>query len=1135
MTTSAQLGVARQAVQLQINQTKPEVRALEDSVGSGRTWNEIENGWTKTSQKLFNQSSTLDNLQKQNAGLNNDPGQTRLTTLITKNQVEVTTMQTTMNGVRTTAFKNTQVTAVSQNITKNSSGEIIKAEQIGSVETSRYTTPVFGDNQIFGTNATSLEDIIPEIESMNKPTNARRAQLGTDFQDQLADLKGSGATSTVGAGAPVKKIGQTQTSAISKSTGGAVTPLSGNDLNTGSGTGGGAGGKVEVAPGDDAFSNNRNSVGNAINADGVEGRTSIAEEFLKPIKASPNPLLGLASQTYSVSIYMMNRSEYVQFLGTDKKTLPTRQLILQSGGAKAEERNKYFDVDFYIENIEFETVLGSQGSGAPHNVVKLNFDILEPQGITFLERLKKATTDHVQEPGVNINAQTYLMVIRFYGYDEFGNLVTKRDLPSATGTNGEAQARELESTSDPEALVEKFIPFQFNDINYKINNKAVVYSCNCATPQNIVGYSTARGSIPFNFQLSASSVKKLLNGNSELQPLVPLVTRTTVKKPSFTEFGDATTINVQEDVTTSVEQQRAGKLGLQDRTVTSGLCDALNQHQRELAKKNGMIPDEYIIEIEDVPGLIDAKMNKQGRTDKTRSKMQTSSDPSEQKNMEKVAVDKQTKEYSISAGTQIIQLIDQVLKNSTYVTAQQTIAFDEITNKEIRNPPVKTVQWYRITQFAAPKEYCKIRNDYAYQITYRISRYQINTPRSPYFPPAMYRGAHKIYNYWFTGLNTEVLDFDIEVKSNFVTIMGKDGLITDEDVAVGNDARFAEKRFFQSAPDSSTQGAAGDAGRPAAQLAARLYSPADVSKADLTIVGDPDFIMQSELFYSAGNLEAFEPDGSVNGNAGEVLFEIRFNRPVDYNMATGETPVNAENSDSKITGEKNLAAESLVYAATNVTNKLADGKFTQSIQGVARMFDNAVNSPKQKQVEKNVVEEPGLDAFGGAGGAISPTTPRASKVETPVARPTPTGASRSNTGSTSFTPDPRAGNFKTATVDGSRTNTQPYTSATVNNATTTKIAKLPDATVNYSDDADVTPGESDWQPRSGTVVQPPVQPKPGSNTVSDDAGTKTSPVQESLFAKRRREARARSEAAQARGAKSTGFQGGGTNASSAFR
>jgi len=372
-------------------------------------------------------------------------------------------------------------------------------------------------------------------------------------------------------------------------------------------------------------------------------------------------------------------------------------------------------------------------------------------------------------------------------------------------------------------------------------------------------------------------------------------------------------------------------------------------------------------------------------------------------------------------------------------------------------------------------------------------------------------------------LNTEILDFDIEVKSNYVTIMGKDGLIADEDVAVGNDARFAEKRFFQSSPDSSTQGAAGDAGRPAAQLAARLYSPADVSKADLTIVGDPDFIMQSELFYSAGNLEAFEPDGSVNGNASEVLFEIRFNRPVDYNMATGETPVNAENSDSKITGEKNLAAESLVYCATNVTNKFVDGKFTQSIQGVTRMFDNAVNSPKQKQIEQNFVDD---DPDGGD--IVVDDAVRASKKVVP-----PGGPSRQvqpNAGQ-----DPRAGNSKAATINGSKTNTQPYSSATVNNATTNKIAKLPDATVNYSDDADVTPGESDWQPRSGTVVQPPVQPKPGSNTVSDDAGTKTSPLQESLFAKRRREARARAENAKARGAKVVGSSGGGVNKSSLFK
>ncbi len=42
--------------------------------------------------------------------------------------------------------------------------------------------------------------------------------------------------------------------------------------------------------------------------------------------------------------------------------------------------------------------------------------------------------------------------------------------------------------------------------------------------------------------------------------------------------------------------------------------------------------------------------------------MKTSSNPNEQRNMEKQFLDTESKEYSIGAGTQITQLIDQVMK-----------------------------------------------------------------------------------------------------------------------------------------------------------------------------------------------------------------------------------------------------------------------------------------------------------------------------------------------------------------------------------------------------------------------------------------------------------------------------------------
>jgi len=252
-------------------------------------------------------------------------------------------------------------------------------------------------------------------------------------------------------------------------------------------------------------------------------------------------------------------------------------------------------------------------------------------------------------------------------------------------------------------------------------------------------------------------------------------------------------------------------------------------------------------------------------------------------------------------------------------------------------------------------------------------------------------------------------------------------------------------------------------------------------------------------------------------------------------MATGETPVNANNMDSKITGELNLAAESQVYAAVTVINKFASGKFTQELAGVARTFDNAVNSPKQKQIEKNEVEEDFSDLDGALNdGAISATTPRASKTVIPP------GARSSRQFQPNAGQDPRAGNFKTATINGSKTNTQkkdPYTSATVNNVTTGRIAKLPTPPVQDMDD-DIPEGNTP----TATKSTPLVQPKPGSNTVSDDAGNQSGVRRESLFAKR---ARLRREARKARadriakgnssGTKSPIISGGGGSGNASFR
>ena len=989
MTTSQQLNQARLSLQLQINQQIPIVDKLAADVASGSTWNDISTRWDTSNVTVNNLENSLINLQVQNSGLQGDPGRLRLAEQLVVNRDQVDSMQAKLSAMQPASFSNLNAASAAAAISRDSAGAEVLSAQAGNLQDALPGTPFKQNFQLgpdrdtvssLNNNGVQTAQTVPTVQtvqpSANKPTNAIKPTLSGTSDSQLGNDNNTSTVSTTGGNTPTTKGRITQ-----------------------------GGNEAAVSNSDDAYQNPQNTVGTA--SQSVEGRVAVADEFTQTITATSNRLAGLASQTYSLSVYLMDKDEYKKFLRTDKKTLPTQQLIMQSGGAPIGQRNKYFDLDFFPENFELKCQVGTQGTNSPHNAVTMKFDVLEPQGITFLERLRQAVWEHTGEQTATINSQNYLMVIRFYGYDENGNLISN------------AQQNGGETTSDPNSLVEKFIPFQIANIRYKIASQAVEYNLDCVIPQMLVGYGTARGSIPFNFQLNAPDVQTLFNGNTN----IARVQR---------EFTDDQIIDDDAEIAAEADNK---KLGLSGATVSQGLVEALNQHQQELGNKaEGYIPDRYIIELEDVPGFKDAKMKKQGTQDKTRAPMVDADDVNTKYNPAKQNFDAEGKSFSIGAGTQIVQLIDQVMKNSEYITSQQTIAFDEVTRKEIQNPPVKTVQWYKITQIATPIEWDKTRRDYAYEIKYRVTRYQINTPRSPYFPPAMYRGVHKVYNYWFTGENTEVLNFEIDANTNYLTPINNSGKVE----TVRGDARYAEKRFFQASAEESTQGGRGESTLPAAQLASRLYSPADVAKIDIEIVGDPDWITQSELFYSKTNLGAFEADGSVNVNAGESLFEIRFNKVVDYDAATGLTPVYKNNlAQSQITNELNLAEESLVFTAYEVTNYFKEGKFTQKLSGTLRNFDTAVDSPKEKAAEKNKVEDPQIQKPKGTN----------TKPKTVTGSPASTGA--------------KPAVQKDSTISNSPVNSQFYGYFKDGQA----AARLNDAEVST------------------------VPPKPGSNTQSDDAGT----------------------------------------------
>jgi len=775
---------------------------------------------------------------------------------------------------------------------KNSAGDIVENEQDAREEDANVQSPPQG-------RLTMDEDdnVVPQPTNTNTNTNARKPNIENDDASNIEDATignqaQGGATSKVGGDKPTVKAEQTQRA-----------------NNTGN--------VAATAANEDAYTESRTSTATTV---GNDGRPAVAKEFLEPIVSKPNLLSGLSSMTYGLSLYLMSPDEFGALVASEKKILPTNQLLMQSAGANKAERNEWFNVDFYIEDFTLESIVGTQATGSPHNAVSLEFTVVEPQGITFLNRLNNAVIAHIgeQEEKTSAFAQGYLMVIRFYGYDAAGNAVTAADLG-------------LENTTDSDAIIEKFIPFMISNFTYKISTKATEYQIKGVCQGTNVAFSTQRGEIPFNVQLNAATVDQLFNGNTVL-----------AETQANEESGEQTQI-------------QSGST----QTVVQGLIQALNEQQLRLAGTSYDIPDQYEVIFQD-SDIKNAKIIKPGSVNKGRAVNKTAQQAAQKYLTSKINYDKESQTYNVLAGTQIAQLLDLVLRTSSYITSQQDIYIDEKTGKPVSSTDpngqprsVPTVQWYRIKTQVTPLGYDKKRKALANKITYIVSKYQINTPRSPYFPPAEYRGVHKLYNYWFTGQNTEVLDFEIDVNSNYYMVIGNDGRVDTRD-----QGKFPVQQSYSSAPGQTLQNGERGSTVPAANLSDRLYSPVDVANGEILIVGDPDWIQQSEVVYNKSlGLSPFAPDGSVNYDSSEVLFELRFNPVQDYDLATGLSNVYENNREISYQGanskleEANVAQESLVWAATTVTSMFKDGQFTQRLQGIYRDFNSAKNAPINPQAE----------------------------------------------------------------------------------------------------------------------------------------------------------------------------------------
>jgi hypothetical protein len=228
------------------------------------------------------------------------------------------------------------------------------------------------------------------------------------------------------------------------------------------------------------------------------------------VSTQPNQLDQYASYTYSISWYVLSPTQYNNAIQTQVANVAGWQLLMQSAGAPVKGRSPAFPVDYYMDDLEIESVIPFGGNPGANSANKIRFKVTEPNGITLIQSLYNAVKlvyKNSQQLSTSASASgtpnyleaQYCLIIQFYGYDSNGNLV--------------APAKGSDSGYGQKAVIVKYYPFRLLDIKFSIANRAIEYQISgVAIPYSYAG-STDRGTVPFSFNMTGQTVDQLLNGS----------------------------------------------------------------------------------------------------------------------------------------------------------------------------------------------------------------------------------------------------------------------------------------------------------------------------------------------------------------------------------------------------------------------------------------------------------------------------------------------------------------------------------------------------------------------------------------------------------------------------------------------
>jgi len=648
-------------------------------------------------------------------------------------------------------------------------------------------------------------------------------------------------------------------------------------------------------------SGNTQNPGNTIN------QPSAGKEL--PGRRKQNPLSNFASYTYNISLYMMTPDAYDAFILSGRKNLNILNgqnilgeqgspaagggafLLMQSGGINnaTSQRPPGFSLDYYIDDLEITTIPPNTQLQSTAGSIEFKFKIVEPYGFSLVSNLIRAgnaikqynTASGTNNGPANPTKQLYVLGLKFVGYDDGGRILTGSE--DFTGT--------LDPTSTGNGVFEKYFDILIDDFKFKLDGKSTNYYVRAKSLPD-VAIGTLRGFTKQSMKISGPTVGEALVGERGLKQAL------NTKQQEYLTNGDIEFAATYDFIFDGDEGNAIANSSLLAPTQDNSFNFNLSPSDVKKTEDSNELAS-FVAS----PNVFSA-------------------------------------EFSFVKETSLVKLIEMIVARSTYLTDAMKIM--NANSVEPENGALKTIvqtnrvdiAWFSIAPLLSNPRWDKKQKIWVYDITYKIRRYETPIVLTPFVNPGVsYYGPVKSYDYWLTGNNNEVINFEQEFNNLYfqnVIAGAPEGLqlteasdTDDTPYPVGASAGGSKLGSVNGGQSQDFQNT----------FITTLYDPTATVTAKITILGDPDYINQGEVA-SVNTVfnKYYQTDGfTIEYGAGQTIIEINFYEGQDYDDSSGLFKINDKISFYQQRNVDDLV-DGLSYIVTKVNHRFSAGKFTQVLE-----------------------------------------------------------------------------------------------------------------------------------------------------------------------------------------------------------